>query len=255
MPAEVFNTSALLRVASLALRLSAMLAFLPLPGFKSLPAATRVLLALSLAAVLAVSASPALYEERLNSNFLLRLFADLLTGVSIGLLSTLVVEAFTFSGQVISVQAGFSYASTIDPFSEADSGILPSLFSLAANLLLMHSSLYAELIRALMAGLLRSPDRALLRAPETARILIGFSTHCLEIGIKLALPIIALLFLADLCIGLFGRLQPQIQFLSISFSLKLLGAMAAVAALAPALRWLYQQLAASAVNVLHLLAK
>jgi len=50
-------------------------------------------------------------------------------------------------------------------------------------------------------------------------------------------------------------LQPQIQFLSISFSLKLLGAMAAVAALAPALRWLYQQLAASAVNVLHLLAK
>jgi flagellar biosynthetic protein FliR len=255
MPAEVFNTSALLRVASLALRLSAMLAFLPLPGFKSLPAATRVLLALSLAAVLAVSASPALYEERLNSNFLLRLFADLLTGVSIGLLSTLVVEAFTLSGQVISVQAGFSYASTIDPFSEADSGILPSLFSLAANLLLMHSSLYAELIRALMAGLLRSPDRALLRAPETARILIGFSTHCLEIGIKLALPIIALLFLADLCIGLFGRLQPQIQFLSMSFSLKLLGSMAAVAALVPALRWLHQQLSVSAVDVLHLLAR
>jgi len=232
-----------------------MLAFLPLPGFKSLPAATRVLLALSLAAVLAVSASPALYEERLNSNFLLRLFADLLTGVSIGLLSTLVVEAFTLSGQVISVQAGFSYASTIDPFSEADSGILPSLFSLAANLLLMHSSLYAELIRALMAGLLRSPDRALLRAPETARILIGFSTHCLEIGIKLALPIIALLFLADLCIGLFGRLQPQIQFLSMSFSLKLLGSMAAVAALVPALRWLHQQLSVSAVDVLHLLAR
>jgi flagellar biosynthetic protein FliR len=214
-----------------------------------------VLLALSLAAVLAVSASPALYEERLNSNFLLRLFADLLTGVSIGLLSTLVVEAFTLSGQVISVQAGFSYASTIDPFSEADSGILPSLFSLAANLLLMHSSLYAELIRALMAGLLRSPDRALLRAPETARILIGFSTHCLEIGIKLALPIIALLFLADLCIGLFGRLQPQIQFLSMSFSLKLLGSMAAVAALVPALRWLHQQLSVSAVDVLHLLAR
>jgi flagellar biosynthesis protein FliR len=64
-----------------------------------------------------------------------------------------------------------------------------------------------------------------------------------------------LLFLADLFIGLVGRLQPQIQFLSMSFSLKLLGAMAAIAALAPALRWLYQQLAASAVNVLHLLAR
>jgi len=191
----------------------------------------------------------------LGSDLPIRLLADLVTGVSIGLVSTLVVEAFTFSGQVLSVQAGFSYASTIDPFSEADSGIMPSLFSLAANLLLFHSPLYGELIRALMAGLLRTPDKALLKAPEAARILIGFSAHCLEIGIKLALPIIALLFLADLCIGLFGRLQPQIQFLSMSFSLKLLGAMAAVAALAPALRWLYQQLAVSAVNVLHLFAR
>lgn len=255
MPAEIFKTGALLQVGSLALRLSAMLAFLPLPGFRNLPATARVFFSLSLAAVLAISAPPGIYADDLGSNYVTRLLADLLTGVSIGLVSTLVVEAFTFSGQVVSVQAGFSYASTIDPFSESDSGILPSLFSLAANLLLFHSSLYAELIRALMAGLFRNPDRALLRAPETARILIGFSAHCLEIGIKLALPIIALLFLADLCIGLFGRLQPQIQFLSMSFSLKLLGAMAAIAALAPALRWLHQQLAASAVNVLHLLAR
>lgn len=255
MPAEIFNTGPLLQVASLALRLSAMLVFLPLPGFKSLPAAARVLLALALAAVLAASAPPVAFQPLTGPEFLIRLLADLLTGVSIGMVSSLVVEAFNFAGQVISVQAGFSYASTIDPFSESDTGILPSIFSLAANLLLFHSPLYAELIRALMGGLLRSPDQVALRAPETARILIGFSAHCLGIGIKLALPIIALLFLADLCIGLFGRLQPQIQFLSMSFAVKLLGTMAAVAALMPALRWLNQQLSVSAVNVLHLLAR
>lgn len=255
MPGEVPNAGALLQLASLALRLSAMLVFLPLPGFKSLPTAARVLCALSLAVVFAATAPQVPFDMRSGTGFLLRLLADLLTGVSIGLVSTLVVDAFTFSGQVISVQAGFSYASTIDPFSESDSGILPSLFSLAANLLLFHSPLYAELIRSLMAGLLRPPDQVALRAPDAARILIGFSAHCIGIGIKLALPIIALLFLADLCIGLFGRLQPQIQFLSMSFSLKLLGTMAAIAALAPALRWLHQQLALSAVNVLNLLAR
>ncbi len=255
MPAEIFNTGPLLQVASLALRLSAMLVFLPLPGFKSLPAAARVLMALALAAVLAASAPPAAFQPLTGPEFLIRLLADLLTGVSIGMVSSLVVEAFNFAGQVISVQAGFSYASTIDPFSESDTGILPSIFSLGANLLLFHSPLYAELIRALMGGLLRSPAQVALRAPETARILIGFSAHCLAIGIKLALPIIALLFLADLCIGLFGRLQPQIQFLSMSFAVKLLGTMAAVAALMPALRWLNQQLAVSAVNVLQLLAR
>lgn len=255
MPADAFKTASLLHFASLAMRLSAMLVFLPLPGFRSLSAAARVFLALSLACVLAVAAPPSAQTQQFGPDFLIRILADLVTGVSIGLVSTLVVEAFTFSGQVLSVQAGFSYASTIDPFSESDSGILPSLFSLAANLLLFQSPLYGELIRALMAGLLRSPDKALLRAPDAARILIGFSAHCLEIGIKLALPIIALLFLADLCIGLFGRLQPQIQFLSMSFSIKLLGTMAAVAALAPALRWLYQQLVVTAVGVLRHLAR
>jgi len=255
MPVELFKTDAWFQLASVALRLSAMLVFLPLPGYKSLPAAARVFFALSLGVVLAVSAPPSVYEARLGSDVAARLLADVLTGVSIGLVSTLVVEAFTFSGQVISVQAGFSYASTIDPFSDSDSGILPSVFSLAANLLLFQSPLYAELIRALMAGLLRPPDQAAHHAPAMAQILIGFSAHCLEVGIKLALPIIALLFLADLCIGLFGRLQPQIQFLSMSFSLKLLGTMAAVAVLAPALRWLYERLAARAVSVLHLLAR
>ena len=255
MPVEAFKTGELLRLASLVLRLSAMLAFLPLPGFKSLPAAARIFLALTIAVVLAATAPPSVLEAGLGSDFLLRLLADLLTGVSIGLVVTLAVDAFTFSGQVISVQAGFSYASTIDPFSESDSGILPSIFSLAANLLLFHSPLYAELLRGLMSGLVRPPDLAVLRAPEAARILIGFSAHCLGAGIKLALPIIALLFLADLCIGLFGRLQPQIQFLSLSFSLKLLGTMAAVAALAPAFRWLYRQLATNAVTVLQQLAK
>ena len=255
MHAETFDTWVVLHAASLALRLSAMLVFLPLPGFRSLPAMTRVFFALALAVVIAVSAPTPPWEGPILSDFPIRLVADLITGASIGLVSTLAVEAFTFSGQILSVQAGFSYASTIDPLSEADSGIMPSLFSLAANLLLFHSPLYGELIKARVSGLLRSPEKALLHAPAAARILIGFSAHCLEIGIKLALPIIALLFLADLCIGLFGRLQPQIQFLSMSFSLKLLGAMAAVAALAPALCWLYQQLAVSAVTELHLLSR
>jgi flagellar biosynthetic protein FliR len=255
MLGDLVRAGAWLQLAAIALRLSAMLAFLPLPGFKSLPAATRVLFSLSFASVLAVSAPPEAFAAPPGGAFLLQLMGDLLTGVSIGLVCTLVVDAFTFSGQVISVQAGFSYASTIDPFSESDSGILPSLFSLTANLLLFQSPLYAELLRALMSGLLRPPGQAAAHAQGVARILIEFSAHCIGIGIKLALPIIALLFLADLCIGLFGRLQPQIQFLSMSFSLKLLGTVAAIAVLAPALGWLFQQLSLSAVNVLREFAR
>ena len=74
-----------------------MLVFLPLPGFKILPAAARVLMALALAAVLAASAPPAAFQPLTGPEFLIRLLADLLTGVSIGMVSSLVVEAFNFA--------------------------------------------------------------------------------------------------------------------------------------------------------------
>ena len=255
MPAEMLDTFALFRLGSVAIRLGAMLVFLPLPGFRNLPPAARVLLSLSLAIVLAAASPESLPSSGAHEDLLMRLLADLFTGVSISLVATLVVESMMFGGQIIAVTAGFSYASMIDPFSDSDSGILPSLMSLTANLLLFHSPLYAGLIRALLAGMSRAPDQVSVHGPEATRILLRFSTHCLETGIKLALPVIALVFLADLCIGLFGRLQPQIQFLSISFSLKLLGTMAATAALLPAARWLYQRLAINAVDVLHALTR
>ena len=255
MPAEPAAAPALVQWGSLALRLAAMLVYLPLPGWKTLPAAARVLFALALAAVLWIAAPPEALLPVEAGPMLPVLGADLLTGVAIGLIVLLVSEAFSFCGQVISVQAGFSYASTIDPFSETDSGLLPSLFSLATSLLLFYSPLYAELVRALAASAYRPPHPAVGRAPEFLRILTGFSAHCLQVGLKLALPVIALLFLSDLCIGLFGRLQPQLQLLTVSFSLKLMAAMAAVAALLPALRWLHQKLAVEAVHVLRLVIR
>jgi flagellar biosynthesis protein FliR len=255
MPAEMFDTLALFRLGSVAIRLSAMLVFLPLPGFRNLPPAARVLLALSLAIVLAAASLDSLSSSGVHEDLIMRLLADLFTGVSISLVATLVIESIMFGGQIIAVTAGFSYASMIDPFSESDSSILPSLMSLTANLLLFQSPLYAGLVRALSASVNQVPNQVSVRGPEAARILLRFSTHCLQTGIKLALPVIALVFLTDLCIGLFGRLQPQIQFLSISFSLKLLGTMAATAAVLPAVGWLYQGLAITAVDVLHALTR
>jgi len=255
MPAEMFDTFALFRLGAVAVRLGAMLVFLPLPGFRNLPAAARVLLALSLAIVVSATSPDSLPSSRVHEDLMVRHLADLFTGVSISLVATLVVESMMFGGQIIAVTAGFSYASMIDPFSESDSSILPSLMSLTANLLLFNSPLYAGLVRALVAGLNQVPDQVSIRGGEAAKILLSFSTHCLQTGIKLALPVIALVFLADLCIGLFGRLQPQIQFLSISFSLKLLGTMAATAAILPAVGWLCQRLAITGVDVLHALTR
>lgn len=232
-----------------------MLIFLPFPGYKNLPPATRLLFALCLALTLAIASPVSFALVRPTDDLLIRLLADALTGISISLVAMLVVESLIFCGQIMAVLAGFSYASTIDPFSESDSGIVLSMMSITANLLFFHSPLYAGLIRALASGLGHEPEQVSVRSTEAVRILLSFSSHCLEVGIKLSLPVIALLFLTDLCVGLFGRLQPLIHILPISFSIKLLGLMAATAALMPVTRWLYQRLTLRAIDVLFALTR
>jgi flagellar biosynthetic protein FliR len=52
-------------------------------------------------------------------------------------------------------------------------------------------------------------------------------------GLRLALPVLALLALTDLALALVGRINAQLQLLTLSFPLKMLAAVAMLAALAP----------------------
>jgi flagellar biosynthetic protein FliR len=55
----------------------------------------------------------------------------------------------------------------------------------------------------------------------------------LSVGLRLALPVIALLILIDLALALLGRMQQHLQLLSMAFPAKMACALAILAALAP----------------------
>ena len=54
-----------------------------------------------------------------------------------------------------------------------------------------------------------------------------------SIGLRVALPIVALLILIDFALALLGRVQQQLQLLSLAFPAKMAAALALLAALAP----------------------
>jgi hypothetical protein len=59
--------------------------------------------------------------------FALWMIAEAALGVLIGLFVSVLVESFQLAAQVLGLQAGFSYASTVDPGSQADSTVLQSV--------------------------------------------------------------------------------------------------------------------------------
>ena len=116
-------------------RISGVFVFLPLPGFQAGPSAAKITLSMILTFGM-YSRWPAL--DPLPTSMLQVagwMVAEAAIGLATGLAVAFLIEAVTFAAQAISTQAGFAYASTIDPNTEADSTVLLLLAQLTAGLL------------------------------------------------------------------------------------------------------------------------
>jgi flagellar biosynthetic protein FliR len=216
-------------------RVAGVFAFFPIPAFRSVPAQIRVALALTITLAL----FPVWPELPNNLPTITQMvswsFSEAGLGLAIGLSVSLLLEGFQLAMQIVGLQAGYGYALTIDPSSQADSGILQILFALATGWLFLVLGFDREMLRVLAASFERFPAGSW--APSAASLdgIVRLGSGMLVTGIRLALPVTALLLLIDVSIALLGRMQQQLQLLSLTMPAKMLATLVLLAALAPVL--------------------
>ncbi len=221
-------------------RVSGLVAFLPIPGFKGAPQLIRAVLALAIAFAL-FPVWPSLPNDLPSFGALAGMsFAELGFGLAVGLAVAFLTEAFQLAAQVIGVQAGYGFASTIDPTSQADSGVLPSMMTLVTGLLFFTTGADRELVRVLAASFEKFPAGSW--APSAASLdgVLHLGAGMCTTGLRLAMPVIALLILIDLALALIGRIQQQLHLLSLAFPVKMLAGVAMLAALAPVIARVFE---------------
>ncbi|HEY1338605.1 MAG TPA: flagellar biosynthetic protein FliR [Bryobacteraceae bacterium] len=206
-------------------RVSGALAFVPLPGVRSVPQPARI--AFSLAFTLALfSRWPAVDAAAVSASTLVGwALAEAALGVAIGLALAIVLEAFGLAAQVAGLQAGYAYASTIDPNTEADSGVLLVFAQLMAGMFFFALGLDRELLRLFALTLDRVPPGAWVLGRASAEVMIRLGTNVFTFGVRLALPVVALLVMVDVALALLGRINQQLQLLSLAFPAKMLAAL------------------------------
>jgi len=233
------------------IRLSGMLVFVPIPGLRSVPALIRIACALLLTMALLPSHPIGFRVAPSAGEFTLILISELGLGLLAGVVAGLLGELFVFAVQTFALQAGYSYASSIDPNSEADSNVLQSVAGLASMLLFFHSGVLSSLLKSYERSLTAWPPGSFWNGPEVGTAVIQFGGAVLELALRLALPVVGLLLLTDLTLALLGRLNSQLQLLTLAFPVKMLGALAAVAAVVALLPGLYSRQASQAANLLE----
>jgi flagellar biosynthetic protein FliR len=206
-------------------RVGGALVFVPLPGLKGAPEPVRAALALGFTLAL-FGRWPAVDASNVTPVQLLAwAVSEAALGIAIGVSVAIVLEAFSLAAQVLGLQAGYAYASTIDPNTEADSGILLVLAQLVAGLLFFSLGLDREILRLFALSLERVPAGVYVPGPLAAQTLIKLGSGLFSVGVRLALPVVALLVMVDVALALLGRLNAQLQLISVAFPAKMLTAL------------------------------
>lgn len=229
-------------------RVSGVFVFVPIPGASSSLGPARVLLSLGITIAL-FSHWPRLGDAPAVASLVLWIIVEAALGVGTGLAVAFVMEAFGVGAQIMGLQAGYAFASMVDPNTQADSTVLVVLAQVASGLLFFAMGLDHQVLRILARSLDTHPagSFALSRGAGEQMLLIGstmFST-----GLRLAMPMVAILVMLDISLALLGRVNTQLQLLHLSFPVKMLVSLGLLGSLALMLPTLFRLTAAGTFAV------
>ncbi len=242
------NVSALLGFLLVAARVGGVFVFVPLPGTQVSAPAPRVFLTLSITlALLPFWPSPPEPDLGRLAGWLI---AEAMLGIAAGLLVAFITEAFVFGAQMLSLQAGYSYASTIDPSSQSESTVLLVMAQLGSGMLFFVLGLDRQVLAALAKSLQTHPPGVFVGG-SVSGIVVEAGSAVFSVGVRFVLPVIALLVMVDLAIALLSRINSQLQLLVLSFPIKMLASLALMAWLSTLFPKVLAQTADGMIRRLH----
>jgi len=203
-------------------RILGVFVYLPLPGRDAGPSLPRVVLAFATALAVAPYWPSGQMPEPTPALLILWLSSELALGLTIGLVVGFVSEALTVGAQVLSLQAGYAYASVVDPTTQADSDVLQVLAQLLGGTLFFSLGLDHMAIRTFAYSLRSFPPGQFMLSPGLARAVTLLSSNIFVVALKLALPVVAVLLTTEIALAVVGRLSPQLHLVTNATSIKML---------------------------------
>ncbi|WP_434062042.1 flagellar biosynthetic protein FliR [Actinotalea lenta] len=212
-------------------RIAAFLVIAPPFAHRAVPGTVKAMLAMGLALAMAPRAARAAAAAGApagteiasgTATFLGDVVLQVVTGAALGFVVAMVFAAVQAAGAAIDLFGGFQLASAFDPMSMTSGAQWSRLYQLTTLALLFASNAY----QVVLAGLARTFDAL----PLGAGLDLSVLAHALTTGVtqlfvsalQIAGPLIAVLFLADVGLGLLTRVAPALNAFALGFPLKIL---------------------------------
>ncbi|MCI1641396.1 MAG: flagellar biosynthetic protein FliR [Actinomyces sp.] len=143
-------------------------------------------------------------------------------GAGMGLLASTVLSAVQSAGHIIDLEGGFQLGEAFDPLTSASSGPYARFYQMLATVLLFASNGYQMLLLGFARSFAAVPPGTALEVRGLSDALSREVPQLLLAAIQIAGPLVAVLFLADLGLGLLTRVAPSLNAFAMGFPLKIL---------------------------------
>lgn len=217
--------------ALVTLRLTGFVLMAPLYGSRMIPDRIRAAMIIVVAAMIFPLVRSQAPQEINLSTIVAGGVGELMIGVAIGLSLTILLMAAEAGGVIVGQQAGLRLGQVLDPVGNRQASIVGQIYTITLTLMFLAAGGH----RAAMAAVLDTYEVIPLlsfRPDESiVLLLLEMLSASLIIGLRLAAPATIALFLTGTAMGFLSRTMPQMNILSVGFSVRAFVAIA-VAALA-----------------------
>ncbi len=230
------------RILWTALRIGAAIQVLPMLGGRGVPARSRLVLTIALAAALS-ALLPDPPRAGVNAATALAVLREFSVGIAIGLMLRLAFEAGTLAGELASQGMGLSFATLADPAGGGSTTVLAQWFYLSFGLLFFaidgHLALVQLLFDSYAAMPIGTPFKDL---PSFLGAIPLFFAAAMKAGLLLALPVMMALLAVNVAVGVLSRAASQLSPMSLGFPIAILLGMVLLMLLARELQGPVQRL-------------
>lgn len=217
------------------MRMSGMVLFNPLLGRRNVP----TLLKGALSLILAFLVTPTLDASASQTGGLVQLSVccavELLIGFMLGVILSGLFSVVLLAGEMIDLQMGFSMANFYDPKSNISMPVVGSYFNVLLVVGFFSANAHLTLFRLLADSCRVFPPGRVVPSAQALQFVVKMGGDLFELGLRMALPLLAVEIIVQLALGILMRAVPQLNVFTVGIQVETLAGMIMLLVLVPAI--------------------
>jgi flagellar biosynthetic protein FliR len=203
------------------LRIGACLMVAPVFGATYTPARTRLALAIFISLAVTPLLPPMPAVSLFSMEGIAIMAQQLLVGIAMGFVLQLVFDAIGLAGQLLANSMGLSFAFNVDPQRGAATAAVGQYYVIFMLLTFLALDGHLAIVELLVDGFGALPVGARGLGVDALWTLIGLGSVMFSGALKIALPGLTALLVANIAFGLISRAAPTLNIFSVGFPISI----------------------------------